>query len=47
VVNRKGQGRETEEKVLEVEGGEKRKRAFFLASERDNCPSLVLRNNGV
>jgi hypothetical protein len=47
VVNREGQGREREEKVLEVEGGEKRKRAFFWSSERDNCPSLVLRNNGV
>lgn len=23
------------------------KESIFLASERDNCPSLVLRNNGV
>lgn len=47
VVNREGQGRERKEEVLEVEGGEKRKGAFFFSSEREKCLSLALRNNGV
>lgn len=38
VVNREGQGRERKEEVLEVEGGEKSKGAFFFFIRKKEMP---------